>query len=316
MKLPPLSVYVHFPWCVSKCPYCDFNSHALKEELPEEAYLAALEADLAVQATRVTGREVVSVFMGGGTPSLFPPRAIGRVIEALARQLTLAAAAEITLEANPATVERGRFAEYRAAGITRVSLGAQSFSQAQLTALGRIHSIEDVMRAATELHAAGLGNFNLDLMFGLPAQTRALALADLTAALQLAPAHLSHYQLTMEPGTVFAARPPQLPDEDEIWGMQGDCHALLAARGYEQYEVSAFALAGRQCLHNLNYWQFGITSGGAGAHASSVHRGADALERSTHLRNRDVPRLGSARSCVASRPTQDLAFEFMMNRCA
>ena len=322
--LPPLAVYLHFPWCVAKCPYCDFNSHALRDSLPEDAYVDALVADLASQAARLGGqgapREVVSVFMGGGTPSLFSPDAIQRVLEALGRLLALAPDAEVTLEANPATVERGRFAEYRDAGVNRVSLGAQSFDPVTLKALGRIHVPGDVTRAADELHASGLANFNLDLMFGLPGQTRAGALADLASALMLEPAHLSHYQLTLEPGTLFAAQPPELPDEELCWDMQVDCHALLAARGFAQYEVSAFARAGRQCRHNLNYWRFGDYLGaGAGAHGKLTREpeegaGFGIVERSTHLRE---PRRYLATAAQGPQwrtvPRADLPFEYMMN---
>src|SRR5690606_985102 len=232
-----LAQYLHFPWCVSKCPYCDFNSHALKEALPEARYVDALLADVAAQAPLAQGRAVGSLFLGGGTPSLFSPEALARLFEGLGRLLAIEPGAEITLEANPATVERGRFAEYRAAGINRVSLGAQSFDDGTLKQLGRIHCRADVVRAAEELHASGLANFNLDLMYALPHQTRAGALADVREALALQPAHLSHYQLTLEPGTVFAARPPPLPDEDTAWQMQQDCQALLASEGFEQYEV-------------------------------------------------------------------------------
>ena len=268
LEAPPLAVYLHFPWCVRKCPYCDFNSFTLHDTLPEAAYVAALKADIAAQAPALAGRPVVSVFLGGGTPSLFSPQAIGDVLAALHALLPLAPGAEVTLEANPATVERGRFAEYRAAGITRVSLGAQSFDPAILKVLGRIHVPADVTRGAEELHASGLANFNLDLMFALPGQTREGARDDLRTALALEPAHLSHYQLTMEPGTVFAAQPPPgLPDEELAWTLQEDCHAELAARGYAQYEVSAFARTGRQCVHNLNYWRFGDYLGaGEGRH--------------------------------------------------
>ena len=248
---PPLALYLHFPWCVAKCPYCDFNSHALRDALPEAAYIDALVADLREQAPRAAGRAISSVFMGGGTPSLFSPEALGGLIGRLSALVPFEADAEITLEANPATVERGRFAEYRAAGINRVSLGAQSFDDETLKALGRIHRPADVFRATDELHACGLSNFNLDLMFALPGQDVAGALADLATALSLGPAHLSHYQLTLEPGTLFAAHPPPLPDEETAWDMQAACHAVLAARGFAQYEVSAFALAGRQCRHNL-----------------------------------------------------------------
>jgi putative oxygen-independent coproporphyrinogen III oxidase len=321
LSFPPLSVYVHFPWCVSKCPYCDFNSHALREALPEDRYVDTLIEDLRVQAARANSqhaqRQVISVFMGGGTPSLFSPRAIARVIDALRATLPLSADAEITLEANPATVERGRFTEYRAAGINRVSLGAQSFDPRALKALGRIHRVEDVHRAAAELHGCGLTNFNLDLMYALPGQTLAGALSDLTSALALAPAHLSHYQLTLEPGTVFAHNPPPLPDDDLAFAMQTECHAVLARHGFAQYETSAFSRAGHQCAHNLNYWNFGDYLGlGAGAHGklTTVMTAALAVGRSTHLRE---PRryLASAAGGPEWRivPQADLPFEFMMN---
>jgi putative oxygen-independent coproporphyrinogen III oxidase len=310
-----LGVYVHFPWCVSKCPYCDFNSHALRDALPEEPYLDALQADLAVQAPRFSGRAVTSVFLGGGTPSLFSPPLIARVLGLLHQYLTMAPDAEVTLEANPATVERGRFAGYRDAGVTRVSLGAQSFDPVALSALGRIHVPADVARAAEELHAAGLSNFNLDLMYGLPAQDVAGALADVTAALALEPAHLSHYQLTLEPGTRFAAQPPVLPDEEACWQMQVECQGLLAARGFAQYEVSAYAREGRQCRHNLNYWSFGDYVGiGAGAHGKLTRVSPTGILRSTHLRE---PRRYTANASQGPQwrevPPADVPFEFMLN---
>jgi len=309
---PALALYIHFPWCVAKCPYCDFNSHALKDALPEAGYIEALLADAAVQAPRVAGRRISTVFLGGGTPSLFAPAALARLFEGLRRHLLIDAAAEITLEANPATVERGRFAEYRAAGINRVSLGAQSFDDETLKALGRIHQRGDVLRAADELHSSGLANFNLDLMYALPRQTLQGALDDVTAALALQPAHLSHYQLTLEPGTLFAARPPPLPDDDAAWEMQLACQALLAGRGFGQYEVSAYARPGRQSRHNLNYWQFGDYLGiGAGAHGKLTDT---QVARSTHLRE---PRryLASAATGPEWRPVPpaDLPFEYLMN---
>lgn len=316
MITPPLSVYLHFPWCVAKCPYCDFNSFGLSEPLPEARYVAALQADIAAQAPALAGRSVQSVFLGGGTPSLFPPAAIGRVLSFLNAQLPLAPDAEVTLEANPATVERGRFAEYRDAGVTRVSLGAQSFDPEILKLLGRIHVPADVYRSAEELHAAGLANFNLDLMFALPTQDQAGALSDLREALRLEPAHVSHYQLTLEPGTLFAARPPaELPDEDLAWAMQEDCHAELAARGYAQYEVSAFAREGRQCRHNLNYWGFGDYLGaGAGAHGKLSWPAEGRIERTTHQREprryQADPLASLARRDV---PPRELPFEFALN---
>lgn len=319
-----LALYIHFPWCVAKCPYCDFNSHALKEQLPEERYIDALLADATVQAPRVAGREVSTLFLGGGTPSLFSPAALARPFDRLRQLLAISPAAEVTLEANPATVERGRFAEYRAVGINRVSLGAQSFNDETLKLLGRIHVREDVLRATSELHASGLTNFNLDLMYALPHQDLQGALDDVTAALALEPAHISHYQLTLEPGTVFAARPPPLPDEDLAWDMQLECQALLATRGFGQYEVSAYARADRQCRHNLNYWRFGDYLGiGAGAHGKLTGTGADTdtdtsrgpgIARSTHLRE---PRRYQATAAAGPewRPvnTIDLPFEFAMN---
>ncbi len=334
MTLPPLALYLHFPWCVQKCPYCDFNSHQLRDALPEQRYIDTLIADLAMQAPLVAGREIVSLFMGGGTPSLFPPAALDVLLNSVRQQLRLAPDAEVTMEANPATVERGRFAEYHAIGINRVSLGAQSFNSDTLRVLGRIHQPADVLRAAEELHACGLSNFNLDLMYALPQQTLAGALADVTSALQLQPAHLSHYQLTLEPGTVFAAQPPPLPDDDLAWSMQAECQALLAAHGYDQYEVSAYARSGRQCVHNLNYWNNGDYLGvGAGAHGkltrfadaadadASVEVGGDTragiplrVQRSTHLRE---PRRYIASAAAGPQwrdvPPADLPFEFMMN---
>ena len=271
----PIAIYVHLPWCVSKCPYCDFNSHARPEKLPETEYVAALLADLDGDLDLAAGREVASVFLGGGTPSLFGVGAIASLIEGLAKRLPFAPGAEITMEANPGTVEHGRFAGYAAAGVNRVSLGAQSFDAGMLRALGRIHGPGEIEAAVAELVAAGLDNFNLDLMYALPGQTRDGALADLEAAIALGPAHLSHYQLTLEPGTVFHRRPPVLPDDDLAFEMQLDCQARLAEAGYAQYEISAYARPGRQCRHNLNYWRFGDYLGiGAGAHGKATVDGA------------------------------------------
>ena len=316
LENPPLALYVHFPWCVRKCPYCDFNSYTLRGELDETAYVAALRADLEAQSADTAGREVLSIFLGGGTPSLFSPRAVGEVLAAARAQLHLAAGLEVTLEANPGTIERGRFAEYRAAGVTRVSLGAQSFSAAPLAVLGRIHSPQETCRAAEELHAAGLENFNLDLMYGLPGQDVAGAARDIEAALALAPAHLSHYQLTLEPGTPFAARPPDLPDEETIERMLEVCHERLSADGFEHYEVSAYARPGRRCQHNLNYWHFGDYLGvGAGAHGKLTRAPSGEVLRSAQARE---PRryLASAAQGAAGRravPLRELPFEFMLN---
>jgi putative oxygen-independent coproporphyrinogen III oxidase len=312
---PPLSLYVHFPWCVRKCPYCDFNSYTLQGELAAEPYVARLALDLAAQAPEVAGREVASVFFGGGTPSLFSPDSIARVLAAARQHLAIAADAEVTLEANPGTIERGAFGDYRAAGVTRVSLGAQSFAPQALAALGRIHSPTETRRAAEELHAAGLTNFNLDLMYALPGQARAAALRDIEEALALSPAHLSHYQLTLEPGTVFAGRPPPLPDEDQAAAMLEDCAARLAARGFAHYEVSAYAQPQQQCRHNLNYWRFGDYLGvGAGAHGKLTFPERGVIVRTVQPRE---PRryLAAAPAELTRRvvPKAELAFEFMLN---
>ena len=278
--LPPLALYVHLPWCLSKCPYCDFNSHVQQGALPEEEYVAALLADLEADAAGMAGRAVATVFFGGGTPSLFKPESLSAVLAGVRSRVALAADAEITLEANPGTIEHGRFEAYREAGINRVSLGAQSFGGRQLELLGRIHGAADTGRAVGELKAAGLANFNLDLMYALPEQSLALALADIAAALAFAPPHLSHYQLTLEPGTVFHARPPPLPDEDLAATIEAESHARLAAAGYRRYEVSAWARPGAECRHNLNYWRFGDYLGvGAGAHGKLTNAATGAIER-------------------------------------
>lgn len=312
---PPLAVYVHFPWCVRKCPYCDFNSYALQGELAVPEYVARLGRDLETQARALRDREVHSVFFGGGTPSLFPAEAMASVLAHVRQSLRLAPSTEVTLEANPGTIERGAFAEYRAAGVNRVSLGAQSFAAESLRALGRIHSPAETHRAAEELHAAGLGNFNLDLMYALPGQDLAAALHDVTAALALAPAHISHYQLTLEPGTLFAARPPPLPDEDLAAAMLGACAERLAAAGFARYEVSAYARPGARCSHNLNYWNFGDYLGiGAGAHGKLTLPESGELVRTTQWRE---PRryLAAADAELTRQPVSEAErpFEFMLN---
>ncbi|MFT3898278.1 MAG: radical SAM family heme chaperone HemW [Thermomonas sp.] len=268
LSTPPLSLYVHLPWCVRKCPYCDFNSHERKGELPFAAYIDALIADLDFDLPLAWGRTVHSVFFGGGTPSLFPPEAIDLFLQQASARLRFAPDAEITLEANPGTVEHGPFAGYRKAGVNRLSFGVQSFDDGCLQRLGRIHSSGDAERAVKAAQDAGFDNFNLDLMYALPGQDLAMAVADVERAVALGPAHVSHYQLTLEPNTLFAARPPGgIPDEDSAWDMQEACQSRLSAAGYAQYEVSAWSRPGRQCAHNLNYWQFGDYLGiGAGAH--------------------------------------------------
>ena len=315
---PPLALYVHLPWCVRKCPYCDFNSHVHKGALPEAEYVAALLADLAADAAGAAGRSVETVFFGGGTPSLFTPESLATFLEGVRARIAVAPGAEITLEANPGTIEHGRFEGYRDAGINRVSLGAQSFGARQLELLGRIHAAADTGRAVGELRSAGLANFNLDLMYALPEQSLDGALDDIAAALAFGPPHLSHYQLTLEPGTVFHARPPALPEEDLAASIQEGTHARLAAGGYRQYEVSAWARPGAECRHNLNYWRFGDYLGvGAGAHGKLTAPGAGSILRTEKAKQ---PREYLARAArgeplgtVSPVPPEARPFEYVLN---
>jgi oxygen-independent coproporphyrinogen-3 oxidase len=276
LRTPPLSLYVHLPWCVRKCPYCDFNSHEQRGALPFAAYIDALLADLDQDLPLAWGRVVHSVFFGGGTPSLFPPEAIDAFLQQASARLRFAPGLEITLETNPGTAEHGRFEGYRAAGVNRLSFGIQSFDDDCLKRLGRIHDSREAQAAVKLAQDAGFDNLNLDLMYALPGQTLAMAIDDVERAIALQPAHLSHYQLTLEPNTVFAARPPAgIPDEDASWDIQDACQARIAAAGFEHYEVSAYAQPGRQSAHNLNYWRFGDYLGiGAGAHGK-LTLGAD-----------------------------------------
>jgi putative oxygen-independent coproporphyrinogen III oxidase len=315
MKTPPLALYAHFPWCVQKCPYCDFNSYTLKEVLPEQRYIDALLRDFDAQAAGVQGRPLVSVFLGGGTPSLFSPASIARLLDHARAQLGFDDAIEVTLEANPGTIERGKFSEYRAAGITRVSLGAQSFDARQLKVLGRIHSAGETRRAAEELHAAGLTNFNLDLMYALPGQTADETEADLREALALGPSHLSQYHLTIEPGTLFAAAPPVQPADEIVDDMLERSLRTLQGAGFEQYEVSGYARPGSRCVHNLNYWNFGDYLGiGAGAHGKLSDPSRELIVRTQQLRE---PRryLAANPADLLRKPiaVRDLPFEFAMN---
>jgi putative oxygen-independent coproporphyrinogen III oxidase len=265
--LPPLSLYVHIPWCVRKCPYCDFNSHEARGDVPETQYVDALLKDLESTLPLVWGRKVVSVFIGGGTPSVFSADSIDRLLGGIRARLPIMPGAEITLEANPGTFERQKFAGFFAAGVNRLSLGVQSFDPAQLRALGRVHDDDEARRAA-ESALMIFGNVNFDLMYGLPNQTVEGAQADLAEALAFAPPHLSFYHLTLEPNTLFHKSPPPLPDEDTAADIEGAVHATLARAGYAHYETSAYAKPGRACVHNTNYWQFGDYLGiGAGAHA-------------------------------------------------
>jgi len=314
--LPPLSLYIHLPWCARKCPYCDFNSHEIGTRLPEDEYVGALLADLEQDLPGIWGRVCHTVFIGGGTPSLFSAAAIDRLLSGVRARLPLAPDAEITMEANPGSSEAERFAGYREAGVNRLSIGAQSFNAGHLQALGRIHDPDEVRAAVEAARAAGFDNFNLDLMFALPEQSLEQALADARAALACGPAHLSFYQLTLEPNTRFHRQPPALPDDDTSWAMQQEIQQLLADQGYEQYEVSAYARPGYQCRHNLNYWQFGDYLGiGAGAHAKitlpdHIQRFAKVAAPTHYLRRA----AGDERIASSRTLSQDEAvFEFMLN---
>lgn len=319
LQLPPLSLYVHLPWCVRKCPYCDFNSHALKGDIPADRYIQALMADLENDLPLVWGRSVHSVFFGGGTPSLFSAAQIDRLLKGIRSRLQLAPGAEITLEANPGTIEHDSFSAYRDAGINRVSLGVQSIDDAALSRIGRIHGRVEVERAIQSIQAAGLDNFNLDLMFGLPQQTLQAALRDVTQALHYSPSHLSYYQLTLEPNTAFHAYPPALPGEDECWEMQEQSAALLTAQGFEQYEISAWARPARQCAHNLNYWRYGDYLGiGAGAHSKITLPSEGVIRRLAKQRHPQVylqsVQSGRWRAEDHVVPEQERCFEFFLNQ--
>lgn len=316
-SLPPLSLYVHVPWCVRKCPYCDFNSHELKGELPEAEYLAALQADLEQALPLIWGRSVVSVFIGGGTPSLLSSATLDKMLAMFRACLNLLPDAEITLEANPGTAEASRFKDYAASGVNRMSLGIQSFNDRALKGLGRIHDATQAC-AAIDMAQAAISRVNLDIMFALPGQTPALCEADLRRALSFGTGHLSLYNLTLEPNTVFAKYPPDVPSDDEAAALQDLVAHTLADAGFERYEVSAYARPGQRCLHNLNYWEFGDYLGiGPGAHGKlSFH---DRILRQARLKNpaswmaqvhqRDGSHLAQSEQVTAA----DLPFEFMLN---
>lgn len=314
-QLPPLSLYVHLPWCVRKCPYCDFNSHEQRGEIPQQDYIDALLQDLEHALPQVWGRPVQTVFMGGGTPSLFEPSQIDRLLAGIRARVRLAPDAEVTMEANPGTFEAQRFRGFRDAGVNRLSLGIQSFDDAKLAALGRIHDAGQA-RAAAACAAEVFGTFNLDLMYALPRQTLQELDADLSEALAFAPPHLSVYHLTLEEGTRFALRPPPVPDEDDAAAMQDRIELRLAEAGYGHYEVSAYARPGHRARHNLNYWSFGDYLGiGAGAHAKvSFHGG---VRREMRLRQPGAymqgVRAGSAVHEAREVSADDLPFEFMLN---
>lgn len=313
-KLPPLSLYIHIPWCVQKCPYCDFNSHALKGEVPHDDYVAHLLADLDADLHLAAGRSVGTIFIGGGTPSLLSSEAMQNLLDGVRARLPLDANAEITMEANPGTVEADRFSGYQRAGVNRISIGVQSFDAQKLERLGRIHGPEEAKRAAHLATGLNLRSFNLDLMHGLPDQTLEEALDDLRQAIALNPPHLSWYQLTIEPNTMYASRPPTLPDDDALWDIfeQGD--QLLTAAGYQQYETSAYAKPGYQCQHNLNYWCFGDYLGiGCGAHGKLTQPDGQILRtvKTKHPRGYMQGRYMDKQHPVE---TEDLPFEFFMNR--
>lgn len=319
-SLPPLSLYVHLPWCLKKCPYCDFNSHEFRgldthDALPQQRYVDALIADLETSLPWVWGRPVYSVFLGGGTPSLFSPAAIDRLIGAIRARLPLEPDCEITLEANPGTFEKDRFRAFRQAGVTRLSVGVQSFSDRHLQALGRVHDRKQAMEALAEA-AAHFPTFNLDLMYALPGQTLADLDADLDMALSFAPPHLSIYHLTIEPNTVFASQPPELPEDDAAWSMLDHITARTADAGLARYEVSAYARAGQQCRHNLNYWQFGDYLGiGAGAHGklSFPHRVMRQVRWREPRRYMDQALAGEPLAQENEVSRRDLSFEYALN---
>jgi putative oxygen-independent coproporphyrinogen III oxidase len=319
LSLPPLALYIHLPWCVRKCPYCDFNSHQQPKVIPEQDYINALIADLEQDLPSVWGRPVVSIFFGGGTPSLFSSRGIAAILDAVRARLSVRPDAEITLETNPGTAEFDRFEGYLAAGVNRISFGVQSFDDAKLKRLGRIHNAGEAERAYQLARAAGVRNINIDLMYALPGQTEAEALADLRHAIALAPEHISHYHLTLEPDTVFARFPPKdLPDEDAAWAMQEACEALLTASGFEHYEVSAYARPAQRSTHNQVYWRFGDYLGiGAGAHAKVTDLAQGLITRTAKQK---IPRLfqetaGTPTSWTERRilSTKELPLEFMLN---
>jgi putative oxygen-independent coproporphyrinogen III oxidase len=314
-ELPPLAAYIHIPWCVRKCPYCDFNSHAAGPTLPEDDYVAALLADLAGDLEQVQGRRLASIFFGGGTPSLFSAGALGRILEGLEQRVGFEDDIEITLEANPGTFEQVKFRGYRSLGINRLSIGVQSFQAAKLKALGRIHDGDEAIRAADMARAAGFDNFNLDLMHGLPEQSLEDALNDLRIAIAQQPTHLSWYQLTVEPNTEFWSKPPSLPEDDTLWDIQEAGQALLATHGFGQYETSAYAQPGRQARHNLNYWTFGDFLGlGAGAHGkwTAPNRGIHRQWKTRLPKDYLDP---SKRFCAGDKRLEqgELPFEFLMN---
>lgn len=318
LQTPPLSLYIHIPWCVRKCPYCDFNSYAARGGLPEDSYVAALLADLDRELRAVGQRRIETVFIGGGTPSLFSSEAIDRLLQGIVRRASLAPDVEITLEANPGTIDTARFKGFRAAGVNRLSIGVQSFDDVLLHAVGRIHSGADAARAVQWAQDAGFDNLNLDLMFGLPGQGAEQASADVARAIALAPAHISFYHLTLEPNTAFHKHPPVLPDEDSTAAVQDACRDALAASGYRQYEISAYARDGFRCRHNLNYWRHGDYLGiGAGAHGKITDAPNERVIRTSKIRKAESYIALDAREpkfrCEQIIPREERPLEFLMN---
>lgn len=316
---PPLSLYIHVPWCIRKCPYCDFNSHNSPEQVPETGYVDALITDLEQELIDIGSERVIkTIFIGGGTPSLFSASAYERLFSEIKKRIYIADDAEITLEANPGTFEQQRFADYRSIGINRLSIGIQSFDEKALQKLGRVHDRQQAINAAETAHKVGFDNFNLDLMFGLPNQTAELARHDIETAIALNPSHISYYQLTLEPNTLFYQRPPKLPEDDAIIDWQLESQARLANAGYLQYEVSAYAQQGKQCQHNLNYWQFGDYIGiGAGAHGKVTQLKKQSIIRRSKQKQpqRYIDTAGTLASVQTEEiiQTNDLGFEFMLN---
>lgn len=315
---PPLSLYIHIPWCVRKCPYCDFNSHELQGVLPETAYVSAVLRDLEHEAPRIGGREVQTIFIGGGTPSLLSGEAVGCLLSGVRARVAVATAAEVTLESNPGSVDGGRLVQYLEAGVNRLSIGVQSLRARQLAALGRIHGVDDALRAFETARRAGVSNINLDLMLGLPEDDVGGTLADLSQAIALGPEHLSWYQLAIEPNTPFYRHPPELPDDDEVFAAYEAGRAMLCERGYLQYEVSAYARPEAECRHNRNYWEFGDYLGiGAGAHGKQSDLASRRIVRSAK-RAKPLSYMNSAGSpaaIVEGSPLTEAQFtvEFMMN---
>ena len=317
MNLPPLSLYVHVPWCVQKCPYCDFNSHGQKGDIPEAEYVQHLIDDLKADLHLVQGRKIHSIFIGGGTPSLLTGAAYTRLLNEVDNLIGLSDNCEITLEANPGTVETGRFKDYVKAGINRISIGVQSMQNDKLKALGRIHGADEASYAAQQASEAGLNSFNLDLMHGLPGQSLDDALSDLKQIIALNPPHISWYQLTIEPNTQFASKPPTLPQDETLWDIQEQGQALLAQAGYQQYEISGYAKPGFQCQHNLNYWRFGDYLGiGCGAHGKVTDAKTWVITRTEKVKHprgyMDIIKPYLYKSWQVEQ--DDLAFEFFMNR--